>query len=272
MKNSEYGGSQAILMAFTTVIGGCSLLIFPNLFPGFWKTIAWSIIALSAVLAIILYQKDQKQKEIQEKELEQARKRRSLNKKAEKRKQDAHLEASRQKLERKDERAAEKIVIQREEIAKEAQEVWGGRISHAEERQNFFKAVIAKTNQMPVRTAAGKAAFEWNEAFGIAQWTMEQVAMFVQRPSVTTKAREEAREAVLESIMIKATGGNWTKEQGEKLANKKEDAKQELQIEEKRIEAMKNELDNAGIKWRAAEMRANRWQDELEKLTKASSK
>ncbi|MEM8833809.1 MAG: hypothetical protein AAGB32_04635, partial [Pseudomonadota bacterium] len=65
--------------------------------------------------------------------------------------------------------------------------------------------------------------------------------------------------------------GNWTKEKGKELADKKGKAQEEVKIEEDRLKAIKNEVENATIKWRAAEMRAKRWQDELEKIYKPSS-
>jgi len=164
------------------------------------------------------------------------------------------------------------LELRKKKVADDAKFIWNGRIEEAKDKENFYKNIIEKTHQMPVRNAAGKAAFEWNEASRVALWTMEQVTMFIQRPKVTNKAREEARDAIVESIRIKQSGANWSKEQGQKLADKKEKAKQELQIEEDRIKAIKNEIDNATIKWRAAEMRAKRWQEELDRLYKPSKK
>ena len=265
---TELGSSQVVLMAAITIIGGSTLLALPDLITGFWKILSWAAIAVSAIFSIILYKKEEKKRLLAKEVIEQQRKKRSKHIKQEKLKQEKKIEAARKKLAKKEKREAEKHEHKKKEMAKEATVVWGGRIEYAKEKENFFKQIIDKTDQMPIRTAAGQVVFEWNEASRIAEWTLQQVTMFVQRPNVTTKAREEAQEAIIEAMRVKESGGNWTKEKGEELANKKEKARQEIQIEEKRLEAIKDEIENANLKWKAAEKRAMRWQNELKKASR----
>ncbi|MCI5059984.1 MAG: hypothetical protein MRY79_02810 [Alphaproteobacteria bacterium] len=235
---------------------------------GLWEMLAWVAIAAFIIFSIVVYQKKKKERLLAEKELEKQRKKRSQYVKQQKLKQEKKIEAAREKLANNEQKKAEKFERAKEEMAKKATVVWNGRIEHAKEKELFFKKIIDQTDQMPIRTAAGQVAFEWNEASRIANWTLEQVTMFVQRPSVTTKAREEAQEAIIEAMRIKESGINWTKEKGEELADKKEKARQEAQIEAKRLEAIKDEIENANLKWKAAERRASRWQNELQKISK----
>lgn len=242
--------------------------MLPSFASGVWGILVWVAIAALIIFFIVLYQKKNKEKLLAEEELEQQRIKRSKFVKQEKLKQEEKIEAAREKLAKNEERRAEKFQQAKEDMAKKAAVVWNGRIEQATEKEIFFKQIIEKTDQMPIRTAAGQVVFEWNEASRIAKWTLEQVTMFMQRPNVTTKDREEAQEAIIEAMRIKESGVNWTKEKGEELANKKEKARQEAQIEERRLEAIKDEIENANLKWKAAERRASRWESELRRVSK----
>jgi hypothetical protein len=127
------------------------------------------------------------------------------------------------------------------------------------------RQIIEKTDHMPIRVAAGEVAMEWHEASSIAQWTMQQVDMFARLPDAVIEAREEAREATIEAMRVRESGGLWTAEQGKKLAEKKEKAKFELQAEEKRIDDMRDKLVDANLKWNAAQRRIDRLKSELKK-------
>ena len=268
MSNSESGGAQVALTALTAIIGTGALLALPDLIPSPFNFFGWAIVIACLILSFVFFQKEKKQKEIAKKELEQSRLRKSRNSRKEKEKQEKQLELTREKLIKKEEKATEKYNEKKRELEKEAKATWNGRMENAKNKEAYFKSVIEKSNKMPVRNAAGKAAFEWHEASSVAQWVLQQVSMFMQRPDVTNLAREEAREAIIDSLRVKQSGSNWSAEQGQALAHKKEKAAEEEKIEENRIKEIKNEMENANSKWRAAELRANRWQDELEKMIK----
>jgi hypothetical protein len=119
---------------------------------------------------------------------------------------------------------------------------------------------------MVIRTVAGYIATEWNEASILSKWTAEQLIMFSRRPNVTTKAREEEREAILEAEEIKASGNTLTEKQGYELKQKKKKAREEVKMEEARLKSIQDVIDNADIKWRGIEMRVNRRQKELDLL------
>lgn len=266
MKNSEFGGAQVVLTALTAIIGGAVLLTLPDLIPKPFNMLGWGLVAINVIAGLFFFHNEKAQKKLAEKEKEQKRLKRSRNLRQEKEKQEKQIEAAREKLIRKEEKAAEKLSLKKKKLEQEAKATWDARVKKAQEKEIFFKTVIANTNQMPIRNAAGKAAFEWNEASSVAHWILQQVAMFMQRPDVTNQAREAAREAIIESLRVKQSGGSWSKEDGLKLAYKKEQAAKEEKIEETRLREIRNEIENANLKWRAAKQRANRWHDELEKL------
>ena len=268
MKSKEIGSSRVAFMATITVIGSVILVIFSDQVPGLWQILAWGGVCLCAVLVGVFHHKAKKAKIRLEKEQQKIRRQRSEAMQQEKLEQEKRIEASKEKMALQEAKRAEKMREVKMEMVKDAEVVWGGRVDQAKQKEDIFREIIKKTNQMPVRTAAGEVAFEWNEASRIAQWTMQQIMMFVNRPDVTTAAREEAQDAIIEAIKIKESGGTWTKENGQELAKKKEEAREELKVEEERLETIKREIEKANLKYKSAEKRASQRQSELSKIYK----
>ena len=272
MKHTESGSGRVILMAAIALIGAATLLIFPTLAPGIWKIVAWLVAGGAAVAGGMFYQKEQQQKTLEAKEDQKRRYQRSKRLKEDKENREKKIESSRKNLAKKEEKQDEKRAKVKTKVIKEAKVVWSGRVDHAKEQETKIRQVINKTDIMPIREAAGNVAIEWNEATTLSLWTMEQIDMFARLPDSTKKAREEAQDAIIESIKVKDAGGLWTAEQGKALADKKEKARQEAMTEEKRVDNMRDTLVNADIKWRAVERRVERWMEELAKIYKNYAK
>ena len=264
MNCKETGSSRVALMATLTVIGGLILVFFPALVSGVWKVLAWGATAAGAGAAGTFHHMEKQKKILAEKEVLRKRSIRRKEMDKERVEQEKRLEASKEKMAQKEVRKAEKRAKIKEGLVKEAETTWVSRVDYADEQEALMRQIIEKTNRMPVRTAAGQVVIEWNEASTLAQWTMKQIMMYTQRPDVTHEAREEAQEATLEAMRIKDSGGLWTKEHGEQLAEKKEKARLEALIEEERLDAVKNAIESAELKWKATENRAARWQGELD--------
>jgi len=267
MHNNKSNKVLVGILAFLAIAGAAVLVIFPTLITGALKITAWAMLGVLGVItfAISHLQKSKEAAEA-EKELEKQRFKRSKKLKEENEKREQKLEQLKDNLAKKEEKKAEKWEQVKSELVKEAGTVWSGRLEHAEQQENLARKIIRETKQMPVKNAAGQLALVWHETSAMAQWTAQQIIMFSQRPNVTTKAREEAQEAVIEAAEIREKGGNWTKEHGDKLADLKDKAREESQIEEKRLASIKDTIENAEIKWRASEIQIRRWQSELDKV------
>lgn len=271
MSDKKSNNMGVIVMAVLTAVGAFFLIIFPNLLTGAMNVVAWAAVGVAGTTAgAMKYSQIQKEKEIKTKALEKSRQKRRLQREAERRAQEERLEKAQKVTERKEEiREAKQEKIKAEMIEK-AEVVWESREHEAEKQEKLARKIIANTLDMNIRTVAGYVAVEWNEASRMAKWTAEQLIMFARRPNVTTKARDEAREAEIEAEEIRASGNSLSPKQGNELKMKKKKAQEEIKMEEMRLKEVYDILDNAEIKWRGVEMRVNRRQRELDNLLKKS--
>ena len=229
--------------------------------------VAWAVVGAGAVSSGMFYHFDKAKQVTATKEVEQQRLKRNKRRRAEKEQQEKKLEAVKEQLAKKEDKQALRRAKIKDNVIEEATAKWTGRIDFAKDKEQSVRQMIEQTDHMPIRTAAGQVAMEWHEATSVAQWTMQQIDMFARLPDAVIEAREEAREATIEAIRVRENGGLWSAEQGQKLADKKEKAKFELQAEEKRIDDMRDKLVDANLKWKAAERRIDRLTDELKKHT-----
>lgn len=269
MSNKKFSRICVVAMTIATVVGVLILVFFSHLILGVGKIVGWLVTGAFAMSAgTIQYLENKREKEIAERELERVRKLRRDNRKRERQEQEERVQKAQEKAAQKiAEKEAKQLKI-KAEMASQATTVWADKEKYAVEQENNVRKIIEETQDMAVRTLAGSVAIEWNEARSLAQWTAKQLVMFSQRPNVTTEAREEAQEAIIEVARIKASGNVLTEEQSLELRKKKEKAREEVQIEEDRLNAIQDVIENAERKWRVAELRANRMQDELEALKK----
>jgi len=265
--NNKSNKALVGILATLAITGGIALIIFPVFITGALKITAWAMLGVLAVTAFATnHIQNSKEAAEAEKELEKQRFNRSKKLKEDQEKRDQKLEKLKDNLAKNEEKKAEKWEQIKSDLVEEAGSVWNGRLEHAKQEENKARKIIKETKQMPVKNAAGQLALVWHETSSMAQWTAQQIIMFSQRPNVTTKAREEAQEAVIEAAEIREKGGNWTKEHGDKLANLKNKASEEAKTEEKRLASIKDTIENAEIKWRASEIQIRRWQSELDKI------
>lgn len=272
MSYKESGSARVFSMATITIISGAALLIFPTLISGAWQILGWLVVGASAVSAGVFQHQENIKKKLATIETQRKLRLRNKNRKKAQLEREEKIEHSREQLAKKDEKQDEKRAQVKAKVIKQAQTIWSERVEHAQKQEKSTRTIIEKTSQMDIRDAIGKVAIEWNEATTLAQWTMEQIEMFSRLPDATKKAREEAQDAIIESIKIKESGGLWTAEKGKELAAIKEKARLEAQAEEKRIDTMRDKLTDAEIKWRAVERRVERWTEELGKAYEAYAK
>ena len=272
MNNREMGGSRAVMMVIIAAIGAVALIALADFVPGVLKILAWGVVGLALILAVVFYNAEKANSEIAEKEKQNQLRQRNKRRKDQKQQQEQKIEKTRENLEQKEEKLAEKRAVIKAKIIEEAKVTWTGREEHAKEQEKTMRESIEKTDHMPIRMAAGEVAVEWNEASALAQWTMQQVDMFSQLPDAQMTARIDAQDAIIESIKVKEGGGQWTFEKGKELAEKKEKARLEEKAEEDRIDNMRSTLDNADLKWKAAERRIDRLMDDLKKTYAGYSK
>ena len=272
MKHQNSGSSRAALLAVITVIGALVLMMFPTLATGAWKLLGWLAVGASAVSSGAFYNIEKAQKVLAEKEKQRQLYKRNKNRQKERLAKEKKLEKTKENYEKKEKRQADKRAQAKLKIIEQAEVVWSERVEHAKAQEHSIRSMVDKIVQMAARDAAGQLAIEWNEATGLAQWTMQRIDMFARQPAAKTEAREEEQDAIIESIAFKENGGLWTLEKGNKLASIKEKARIEEQVEEKRVDTMRNTLDNADIKWRASERRIERWTEELNKASSAGNK
>lgn len=267
MSNKKFSRTGVVAMAIATVAGVFILMFFPGLVSGIGKVIAWFVTATCAVTAgVMQYTANQKEKEITERELTRVRKKRMEARQRERREQEERVQKAQKKIAAKQaEKEARQLEI-KAEMASQATTVWAEKEKYAVDQERNARKIIEATQDMAIRTLAGSVAIEWNEAGSLAQWTAKQLVMFSQRPNVTTEAREEAQEAIIEAAGIKASGNVLTEKQGLALRAKKEKAREEVLIEEDRLNAIQDVIENAERKWKVAELRANRVQEELNNL------
>lgn len=266
MTYHETGSAQVVLMAFVAIAGAIALIAFPAMISSPWNILGWLVVVAAGVGAGVLKHKESQKKLIEQKKLEKQRRKRSEHLKKEKLEKEKKIETLRENLAKNEEKKAEKWTKIKADLVKESGAVWAGRVEHAQHQENLVRKIIKDSKHMPVRNAAGQLAILWNETSTLAQWTAKQIVMFSQRPNATTKAREEAQEAIIEAAQIRENGGMWTKEKGLKLAQLKEKAREEAKIEEKRLEAIKDVIENAEIKWRSSSTQIRRWQEELDSV------
>ena len=257
--------SRTIFAVLVSVIGAFALIVFPTFISGAWKILSWAVVAVSAISSGVFHHLDKSTKNLPDQETERKRHERSKRRRDEKLRQEQKLEKANEKLTQKEKRSGERRAKVKEEIIEQATQTWSGRVDYAKEQEQEVRKIIDKTNLMSIREAAGHVTVEWNEATILAQWTMQQLTMFAELPDAKMDAREEAQDAIIESMRIKESGGLWTFEQGKELAEKKEAARLELKKEEDRIDNMRSDLDNAELKWKAAERRIGRLKGELDK-------
>jgi hypothetical protein len=266
-QSSKQISSRAISMAVFAVIGTIILIMFPVLVSGVWKMVGWVLVGAGALSSGMFYHFDKVKQIEADKELEKQRLKRNKRRRQEKEQQEKKLEAKSENLKKQEDRQALRREKIKNNIIEEATIEWTDRVDFAKAQEQAVRQVIEKTDHMPIRVSAGEVAMEWHEATSVAQWTMQQIDMFARQPDAVIEAREEAREATIEAIRVRESGGLWTAEQGKKLAEKKEKAKVELQTEEKRIDDMRDKLVDAKLKWNSAERRIERLTEELKKHT-----
>ncbi len=269
MSTKKSNNVGIILMALATVACALVLVFFPNLISGFWKIVAWSATGVAGTATGVLKHVETKNaKLLEEKELARIRRKRMQQLKKDREEREARIEKAHERAAAKEaDRTAKQMEI-KAQLAEEAKTTWVAKEKYASDQETLARDIIKGTNDMAIRTLAGSVAIEWNEAGSLAQWTAKELIMFSQRPNVTSQARDDAQAAIIEAAGIKAAGNNLTEEQGLQLHEKKEKAREEAQIEEDRLDAIKDVIENAELKWKVAEMRASRVQDELDALNK----
>ncbi len=255
------------VMAVAAACGALILLIFPNLATGALNMVAWAAVGVAGLTAGTLHYSNKK-REMAAKELEKrkSQQKRRVQREKEKREKEERFQKAQEMTAKKEAARESKQEQIKAEMIKQAEVVWLDREKDAENHEAEIRKIMKTNLDMTIRTVAGYVATEWNDAAKLAQWTGHQLIMFTRRPNVTTKARDEAQEAIIEAEEVRASGSTLSEQQGNELKAKKKKAQEEAKMEEARVKAIQDVIDNAEIKWRGIEMRVNRRQKELDLL------
>lgn len=269
MSNQKSNKLGIISMSLATIAGALILIFFPNLISGVWKILAWSAMATGATTVGVLQHIEKKKIElIEEIELARIRRKRQAQREKDRAEQAERVQKAQARAEQKEVKRTAKQLEIKAGMVKQSETVWAEKEQYALDQEILVREIIEGTNDMDIRTAAGFVAVEWNEAALLARWTAKELIMFSRRPEVTTEARDEAQAAIIEAAGIKASGNSLTEKQGQDLKKKKDKALQETYVEEDRLDDIRNVIENAELKWKVAESRANRGKKELKVLMK----
>lgn len=267
MSNKSSNKGLITVFMIIAVCGAFVLIIFPNLISGILNTAAWSVVVTAGIGAGAFHYSNKKSEaEVKKRTLLKSQQKRRMQREQEKREKEERLQKAQEITAKKEaarELKQEKI---KAEMIKQAEVVWLDREKEAADHEVEIRKIIKNNLDMTIRSVAGYVATEWNDAAKLAQWTGHQLIMFARRPNVTTKARDEAQEAIIEAEEVRASGNTLNEKQGNELKIKKKKASDEVKMEEARVKAIQDVIDNAEIKWRGIEMRVSRRQRELELL------